>query len=641
MKKLTFLIPSLLFISNTMFAQVSVNADGSPPDPSAMLDVKASNKGLLPPRVALTSIILAAPLTSPAVGLLVYNTATAGTPPNNVIPGYYYWNSTQWVPVAPPHGVNVGDMLYWNGTQWVGLPAGTAGQVLTINNGVPTWGGIQTPLNSTVAVTAVTQTSASSGGNVTSDGGSPVTARGVCWSTSPGPTTAGGHTTDGSGTGNYTSYLTGLLVNTLYYVRAYATNTAGTFYGNQLSFTTLAISVGLSYGGGIIFYIDGTGQNGLIADSSDIPGEQASWGCNGTLIGDTATAIGTGKANTLAIVAGCSTAGIAARVCNTLLLNGYADWFLPSKNELNQLYLQKNVVGGFATGIYWSSSEYDAFDAWAQYFSNGNQGYAGKNIAEHVRAIRAFSPAITLPSVTTSSITNITQTTSTCGGNVTSDGGSPVTGYGVCWSTVPNPTTANSHTPNGSGTGIFMSSLTGLIANTIYYVRAYASNSIGTTYGNQVIFTTLSFSVGLSYQGGIIFYIDGTGQHGLIAASSDQGTGKQWGCYGTLIGDTATSIGTGLANTRAIAYICNIANIAATICSSLLLNGYNDWFLPSRDELNQMYIQRNVIGGFAATQYWSSSEWTAFWSWHQNFSGGGQGVDRKDYLYNVRAVRAF
>jgi hypothetical protein len=94
------------------FAQVSINTDGSLPDNSAMLDVSSLNKGFLPPRVALASTGSPNPVTSPATGLLVYNTATAGTIPYNVIPGYYFWNGIQWISIANPQGTNPGDMLY-------------------------------------------------------------------------------------------------------------------------------------------------------------------------------------------------------------------------------------------------------------------------------------------------------------------------------------------------------------------------------------------------------------------------------------------------------------------------------------------------------------------------------------------------
>ena len=96
----------------------------------------------------------------------------------------------------------------------------------------------------------------------------------------------------------------------------------------------------------------------------------------------------------------------------------------------------------------------------------------------------------TAPVVTTSAVSDVTTSTATCGGNVTDDGGQPVTARGVCWSTSVNPPVADSHTPDGTGTGSFTSSITGLAAGTTYYVRAYATNSVGTAYGAQVTFTT-------------------------------------------------------------------------------------------------------------------------------------------------------
>ena len=95
-----------------------------------------------------------------------------------------------------------------------------------------------------------------------------------------------------------------------------------------------------------------------------------------------------------------------------------------------------------------------------------------------------------MPSVTTADVIDITTTTATCGGNVTSDGGSSVTARGVCWSTSQNPTTSNSKTTNGTGVGSYTSNITGLSPNTTYYVRAYATNSEGTAYGEQKTFST-------------------------------------------------------------------------------------------------------------------------------------------------------
>ena len=101
---------------------------------------------------------------------------------------------------------------------------------------------ITTPVLTTTAVSIITQYTAQAGGNVSSDGGDAVTARGTCWSTNHNPTTADSKTTDGTGTGNYSSILTGLVPNTAYYLRAYATNSKGTAYGNELSFATQPVS---------------------------------------------------------------------------------------------------------------------------------------------------------------------------------------------------------------------------------------------------------------------------------------------------------------------------------------------------------------------------------------------------------------
>ena len=104
-------------------------------------------------------------------------------------------------------------------------------------------------------------------------------------------------------------------------------------------------------------------------------------------------------------------------------------------------------------------------------------------------------PVVAAPTVTTTAISNIDKTTATGGGNVTADGGATVTAHGICWSTSQNPTVDGSHTTDGTGTGSFTSSMTGLTANTTYYVRAYATNSAGTTYGEQVSFTTLPYGI--------------------------------------------------------------------------------------------------------------------------------------------------
>lgn len=139
-----------------------------------------------------------------------------------------------------------------------------------------------------------------------------------------------------------------------------------------------------------------------------------------------------------------------------------------------------------------------------------------------------------LPVVSTNNVTNITSSSAYCGGNVTSDGGSTVTTRGVCWGTSQNPTVNNSRTSNGSGTGSFNTTLTGLMSGTTYYVRAYATNSYGTSYGAQKSFTTQTSGVVLlqeSFENGIpsswnIFDNDGDGYNWDSSMPFDGHSGK-------------------------------------------------------------------------------------------------------------------
>lgn len=195
------------------------------------------------------------------------------------------------------------------------------------------------PVVVTTSVSNVTNTTAISGGEVTNDGGTPVTARGVCWSTSPGATISlPTRTVNGTGTGAFSSDLTSLSTGATYYVRAYASNSLGTAYGNEVGF------------------------------------------------------------------------------------------------------------------------------------------------------VATTQP--TLAVLTTLGAAGITTSSASCGGEITSEGNVPVTARGICWSTIANPTLADNTLSIGSGPGIFTASITGLSSSTMYHVRAYATNSVGTAYGNNISFTT-------------------------------------------------------------------------------------------------------------------------------------------------------
>jgi hypothetical protein len=252
-------------------------------------------------------------------------------------------------------------------------------------------------------------------------------------------------------------------------------------------------------------------------------------------------------------------------------------------------------------------------------------------------------------------VTCLNANAGTGGGEVLLDGGSPVTQRGVCWNTAPQPTIANNISVEGAGLGSFTSILNNLEPNTTYYYRAFATNIEGTGYGNEYSFTTgtdTAVQVGCYYRGGIVFYIlqdgdpgyDPNVQHGLIMAPNDQTpfVGVEWGCWEQpLTYGTGKKIGTGLQNTELIVANCDENGIAAKICYNLVLNGYDDWFLPSLDELGKMTQFNEQYGGLSCDDfYWSSTEnsWSSAYS---RYCFSIIEIASRSSLNFVRAIRYF
>ena len=390
------------------------------------------------------------------------------------------------------------------------------------------------------AVTDILPTSASGGGTVTSEGYESVDARGVCWNTTGSPTVANPHTTDGSGPGAFTSALTGLAQGTTYYVRAYATNYKGTGYSSQASFTTPAVgpptvTIASTYATGADTATSGgncTAENfggavmskGVCWSTSPSPIKTGLHTSNGSGLGEFTSAL-TG-------LAGGTTYYVRAYATGLTGLTGYssqASFTTPTPaypsvqtSPISLITGTTAQSGGVVTSE--GTMSVTARGVCRSTDHNPTTGNAstsdGSGLGEFVSTLSGLTSGVTYyvrayatnavgtgygqeysfkacdpPTVLTAVVHDIRAVSAASGGDVTSDGNSPITTRGVCYGTSAAPTTAGAHTSDGIGTGEYDSVITGLATSTLYHVRAFATNSQGTTYGNETTFTTLAQSV--------------------------------------------------------------------------------------------------------------------------------------------------
>jgi hypothetical protein len=646
------------------------------------------------------------------------------------------------------------------------------------------------PTLTTTSISNINSTSATSGGNITDGGASSVTERGVCWSTSQNPTTSNSKTTDGTGDGSFTSSITGLTAGTTYYVRAYATNSIGTSYGTQVTFTTYA--PGSISGNQTICSGSTPAQLTSSAAATAMPSVTYQWQSStdnisfSNISGATSTAyqpgsvsqvtyfkrnaisgavtlssntvtvsMSAGEAAPTSVSATPSTilSGASSNITATVTTGNEVKWYdastggsvlttvasatnytvTPSttttyyaqtspiactKNTLenilanfnsnyanitNQIpspynfsldagassyyiadggsdmydhgnYLSTNISSNFYysdnsilnTSIFGTSSKYftrkvnnmfvlAADLTGASWFKiNGDYGSDGggsTNTSEFTvtvgcttfkcfisRVYNASDPSIneliivptstsvtqsgikntsnsyhtingiqnsdrlyyilyagssgsyisdayaqniatafltqtqavitgssgcpsssrtpvsvtvsSIPTISATAVSTVTTTTASSGGTISSDGGSTITAKGVCWSTSHNPTTSSSKTTDGTGTSSFTSSITGLSANTTYYLRAYATNSMGTSYSSEISFTTPQYgtfaNINKTYgDPDFVLVNPSSSSPGAFLYSSDN-TG-----VATISGNTVHIVGAGTANITA------------------------------------------------------------------------------------------
>jgi hypothetical protein len=284
-----------------------------------------------------------------------------------------------------------------------------------------------------------------------------------------------------------------------------------------------------------------------------------------------------------------------------------------------------------------------------RFFITNKAGISQSGTVEFVTPNISGSPSVKINGFTDLSLDNVR-----VNATVISDGGFSVADRGFCWSTSPNPTINNQRSNNGNGSGDFSYQINDLLLETTYYIRAYATNQTATSYSSQLQIKTKGISQlawGDIFAGGLFFYIFQPGDigyiqgeiHGLVAAPSDQGD-FAWGCSGTSV-STSDKLGSGFGNTVNIVNNCGQANIAATVCNNLSVNGYNDWYLPSSMELQKMRtnLHKSNAGGFKNGLYWSSHQFSPTTGAAINFNLSGTDIrnEAKSNLYFVRAIRKF
>lgn len=343
-----------------------------------------------------------------------------------------------------------GDILYHNGASWVALSKGANGQTLRLDDGKPNWAepGYALPIVTTDAPTNVMVNAATTGGHIIATGFSDITAKGVCWAITQNPDIEDDKTSDTDGIGAFSSQLNDLQPNTTYYARAYASNGAGTAYGNQVSFKTFQ---------NVVFPTVTT------AAATNITANAATSGGN-------ITATGGGE--------------ITARgVCWSDHQNPtVSDSKTEDGDDSGQFQSQ---ISGLVPGTFYVRA-----------YATNSSGTGYGNMV-------TFSTEKTLPVLTTKNITDVSAMGAVSGGSISSAGGGTISARGICWSDSPNPTITNEKTGSPATSASFSAAIAKAAPNTKYYIKAYATNEIGTGYGDEKTFTTSDAQYYTSFETGM------------------------------------------------------------------------------------------------------------------------------------------
>jgi gliding motility-associated-like protein len=354
----------------------------------------------------------------------------------------------------------------------------------------------------TASATNVAGTMATLGGNVTNDGGGIITERGVVYSTTPNPTTANTKIIIGSGLGAFSEQVSGLSLNTTYFARAYSINSEGASYGSEITFSTT----------------DGSGPvaiNPNMDSASDGNGDFYPTATDLYIGHDDEYGYGFQEGFMKFIIPADLTGSLleAKLRVNVYYIEG-SDIFLKAFGSNNDSWVENseavpskdhslgqtsiNSTGWIeidVTSFVQTELNGDKVVSLVLNGSNTGMSYAAiysRESANKPELVLTMQAGVSLPTITTSTAASIGSTSATLGGNVTHDGGDVVIEKGIVWNTSSNPTTSDNKIQIGTGTGAFSQSVTGLPSSTTLYVRAYAINSEGTSYGGLESFMTSS-----------------------------------------------------------------------------------------------------------------------------------------------------
>ena len=461
-----------------------------------------------------------------------------------------YWNQklSSFNEVDPrlPMGNAKGNILYWDGAAWQILAPGSAGQKISLSKqGMPSWIGPTFPVLTTNTASVIGVRNVNLGGNILSDGNSPIIERGVVFHTSTNPTTSNNKVPIGDGIGSFTSTIENLKGNTIYFVRAYAITELGTEYGNEINFTTLPASLPIASTKPITSITNKTAASGGIIlndGGSDIIAKGICWSNNPnpTILNSNFTTEGVGIDSFVSFITGLSpnasyytrayvTSSSGTSYGNELFFqtNTFPPQISPTISAFNISEIGSHTASFSATissdinhiasrGFCWSPlpnptilNNHVEVGKGVGSFSIKQEGFTGGGTKYHARAFavnsygvfygeeKIFFTQFDVPTIQLSSIKDF-GLSAFAYINIPDNGGKTVTQRGIVYSTTENPTTLNDKILSGTGIGEFSITITGLTQKTTYFVRAFASNEVGTAYSNQIKLTTNTASTTIS-----------------------------------------------------------------------------------------------------------------------------------------------